>query len=556
MKFFLLAFLLLCVSVQTLAKEPILRAGVMTDTHVTSEKDSCKKLKYALEFFKKSNVDLVINAGDIADIFAPQAYRNYRETVNEVFGKGTAPEELFAYANHERINRPTDDINKVFQEVKQLLQIPHEPYAVRKIKGYTFVIVPQFVDMVRYKNMLDKAAKENRGRPFFVIDHAPPANTVFASEGLDIPRRKLLENYPDAVVICGHKHNTLKSELAIWQGNFTVVSAGGMHRWRPFLTGTPWFTLSSDMFLLLEVYPDKLLFRRISPQTGKEYKPCNVWRIPLPFDRKTAPYAPQKRKIAASAPEFVADAKITAASTAQGVICNFPHALSRYGVYQYKFELFRKEKGELKRFALFHRMGNFVSGNKNGKELLNIGLFTPEENTVIKITPLDFWFNAGKAISVNVKVPERMMTKSSIQFESRNIVRDCKIFAGTGEERPVIDKDNFIHIPDGKALRVIFPGNIWRGKAGTPYRFTIEMELKDSTAHNRFMVLQNADPRDAATGRILLPRGNADKLLYVFDHSKREDNYNFFLTLTSAGAGKVRIHRIKSELLEKPESHH
>lgn len=551
MKISPLLFPLLLISAQTLAEEPILRAGIVTDTHVTSEKDSCRKLKYALEFFKKNKVDLVINAGDIAHIFDPQAYKNYRQTVKEVFGKGTTPEELFAYANHERINRPKDDINKVFQEVKQLLQIPHDPYATRKIKGYTFVVVPQFVDMARYKTMLDKAARENRGRPFFVIDHAPPANTVFASEGLDIPRRKLLDNYPDAVVICGHKHNTLKSELAIWQGNFTVVNAGGMQRWRPFLTGTPWYALSSDMFLLLEVYPDKLLFHRISPQTGKEYKPCNIWNIPLPFDRKTAPYDPQKRKAAAIAPKFAADAKVTATLTPLGVICNFPHALSRYGVYQYKFELFRKEKGILKRFALFNRLGNFVSGDRNGRELLNIGLFTPEENTLIKITPLDFWFNAGKAISVNVKVPIRAVTKSTIQFESKNIVRDCKIFVGTEKEVPVIDKENFIHIPEGKALRVIFPGNIWRGKAGTPYRFTVEMELKDSAAHNRFMVLQNPDPRDAATGRILLPHGNAGKLRYVFNHSKREDDYNFFLYLTSAGAGKVRIHRIKSELLEK-----
>jgi hypothetical protein len=206
----------------------------------------------------------------------------------------------------------------------------------------------------------------------------------------------------------------------------------------------------------------------------------------------------------------------------------------------------------MKRFALFNGLGNFVSGEKNGKALLNTGLFTPEENTLIKITPLDFWFNAGKAISVNVKVPIRAVTKSTIQFESKNIVRDCKIFVGTEKEVPVIDKENFITIPEGKTLRVFFPGNIWRGKAGTPYRFTVEMELKDSVTHNRFMVLQNPAPLDEAAGRILLPHGEAGKLRYVFDHSKREDDYNFYLLLTSAaGAGKVRIDRIKSELLEK-----
>ncbi|MBR2632264.1 MAG: hypothetical protein IKD29_02350, partial [Lentisphaeria bacterium] len=60
------------------ASEPVMRVGLLTDTHIRAKKASCKLIESAYSFFRKQNVDLVINAGDIANVYDVQAYRNYR----------------------------------------------------------------------------------------------------------------------------------------------------------------------------------------------------------------------------------------------------------------------------------------------------------------------------------------------------------------------------------------------------------------------------------------------------------------------------------------------
>ncbi|MBO5900521.1 MAG: hypothetical protein J6Q80_07270, partial [Lentisphaeria bacterium] len=59
-----LLFTLLSFSALALFAKPIFRAGIMSDTHVTSDPCSCSILKDSLELFKAHKVDLVINAGD------------------------------------------------------------------------------------------------------------------------------------------------------------------------------------------------------------------------------------------------------------------------------------------------------------------------------------------------------------------------------------------------------------------------------------------------------------------------------------------------------------
>lgn len=84
------------------AEKPLLRAGLITDTHVTPDIKSVKKLRAAFELFKREKVDLVINLGDVADKFHPQAYRHYRDTVKAVYPNGI--KEIIAYANHDQVS--------------------------------------------------------------------------------------------------------------------------------------------------------------------------------------------------------------------------------------------------------------------------------------------------------------------------------------------------------------------------------------------------------------------------------------------------------------------
>ncbi|NLZ62184.1 MAG: metallophosphoesterase, partial [Lentisphaerae bacterium] len=65
-------------SCMLLAEEPILRVGIMTDTHIKTTRESCSLVQAALELFKEQKADLVINVGDIADYHYPEGYKHYR----------------------------------------------------------------------------------------------------------------------------------------------------------------------------------------------------------------------------------------------------------------------------------------------------------------------------------------------------------------------------------------------------------------------------------------------------------------------------------------------
>ena len=86
------------------AETPLLKIGVMTDTHVGTTKESCARARLAYEMFRDMGVDLIANVGDVADHHYPTGYVAYREMVEETFAQvpaGRRPKELFVYAWHD-----------------------------------------------------------------------------------------------------------------------------------------------------------------------------------------------------------------------------------------------------------------------------------------------------------------------------------------------------------------------------------------------------------------------------------------------------------------------
>ena len=70
------------------AETPLLKIGVMTDTHVGKTKESCARARLAYEMFRDMGVDLIANVGDVADHHYPTGYTAYREMV-EAFTRST-----------------------------------------------------------------------------------------------------------------------------------------------------------------------------------------------------------------------------------------------------------------------------------------------------------------------------------------------------------------------------------------------------------------------------------------------------------------------------------
>ena len=550
----LLSALLLAAGVAVMAAEPILRAGIITDTHVTRKKQSCNLLREALKLFKSHNVDLVINVGDIADQYYEQGYKHYRDTVNEVFSDGKKPQEIFVYANHDIIGRKKEKPFDVFKDVKKHLQIPNDPYDVVKIKGYTFVVFPQFYRKGRYKKMMDKAVRENVGKPVFVLDHVPPANTVFDS-GVwgSHSTRELIEKYPAAIHISGHVHGTLTNELNIWQDKFTAVNAGGLAYWHGALTGNVPSEHKSDMAMVMEVYADKVVFRRFFSTTKEEYQADTPWCIPLPFDPKTAPYNHARLKEKSVAPEFPANAAATVSAAPKGMKISFPSATHKDGVFNYKMELFTKVDGSWKMFARQDITGDFmIPASKRAKTTVhtfNWGFFDNGKEYRVKIYPVHFFGKIGKPISVDFTVNGKPEAK--VVYECKNPMKELVYLSGLEKGAPfALDADGFYNVDRPRInTRLELPAGVWAGKRGTRFRFTVDVDLKQAPGAAWTLVLRNHNPLKNATHRISSVPGNAGMLRYVMEFNKARDSFNYYLLIREGGKGKVKFDYVKIEKL-------
>ena len=226
-------------------EKPLLRIGVMTDTHIGKTKESCRRVRMAYELFRKHGVDLMANVGDVADYHYPTGYEAYRETVEEVFADVPAakrPKELFVYAAHDHFNYGgpkkrslwSKDATPAFADMERLIGASNGPYAQGSVKGFPYVVFPQSMteglDLKRCDKMIADAVAANPSKPVFVFAHIPPHGTTRSGSGSK-PKREMLNKYPQVVNLSGHTHGSLVDERAIWQGEFTSVNVGCLQNW-------------------------------------------------------------------------------------------------------------------------------------------------------------------------------------------------------------------------------------------------------------------------------------------------------------------------------------
>ena len=218
---------------------PAMRIGVMTDTHVGATAESCGLVRQALELFKAKGADVIVNNGDIADRFSPEGYRAYRQVSRETYGAGYRPQEIFAYAWHDAYgyrdhprNKAADYADQAFEELRVLIEAPHAHTAEMLIKGYPFLVMPQFtgrrgfLSWGEYEAKVAEACKANPGKPVFVVDHVPPYGTVYNSFNWGCAAaRSILDRYPQGVHLSGHVHGSLRTDLLVWQKNVTVINS-------------------------------------------------------------------------------------------------------------------------------------------------------------------------------------------------------------------------------------------------------------------------------------------------------------------------------------------
>ena len=344
------------------AAKPNLRFGVMSDVHIGGKPDAAKRAEKALRWFASKGVDAVLCPGDIAhsglvrelEAFADAWHRVFPENVKLMISTGNhdvdawsgrwknfTEEQMLAQRFNYKDN-PAKTWQRLFGQKWDLIWRC-------EVKGYTFIGAQWSSLKPPLDDYFKAHAAELRGaKPFFYCQHAHPKGTCYAKYLSSNDRGEsihALSQFPNAVAISGHSHCAISDERTVWQGAFTSIGAGCIHEgacgfdydnvtayWHPsyrkqFMSSMadskPWGgDEKGGGCELVEVFDDHLLVHRHSLDFGRPIGPA--WSVPI-LARHGGPFDFKRRAAQRTAPQFAADAKITA------VRCPKGHALEGVG---------------------------------------------------------------------------------------------------------------------------------------------------------------------------------------------------------------------------------
>ena len=537
------------------AEAPLFRVGLMTDTHWSEDPKSFDRTEAVLKVFKREKVDMICNLGDIADLHYPVAYRYYRQKLFPSIFPENPPTEIFVYANHDVLVRDKHgsavkgDIPKYFGIVRKELGINHAPDDRIVFKGYPFVIFQQFVTRETMEKMLAETAKEFPEGPIFVLDHVPAPKL---SNGADDMRTVVYDRYPRIVHLYGHVHTPLRDERSIWQDKHTEVGTGCLQNWRGSLVGTSPKSKNCYEFAIMDVYKDKLVFRRYSTEDGREFK--EPWIVPLPFDPETAPYRYDTRAKSTPAPAFAADAELKLVTDKPFSTLTVTWPATAEGGEPYKYYVSIGKMGADGEFRDIARQDSYsefylAENQRKGKlsQKLSAGFFDPGVEYRIAVTPVGFFGNTGKALEARFTAPADAV-KTKLIFECRDPMKEMVFAYGLKGNKPLPVKDGFWQHEGGNA-RLIIPKKYWKGAKGTRFRFTVDMDTIQTSDKGWTMVLRNPVPLKNGNNRIQMPCGKVDGQRYVIELGKASPKFFYDLLIREGGPGAIRFKYVKLELL-------
>ena len=530
-------------------QKPLWRAGLMTDTHIGETEESCQRVRLACELFNDLGVDLVANCGDIAERYTERGYRILRRIYDRAF-VGKKPQEIWVYANHEHVGRKNEQFEMVMQDVRRLLRIPHDLYALIDFKGYPIVVLPQWLDVERAEKLLVEAVQKYPGKPIFVFDHVPALNTTEGSlTGGNKKRRALFNRFPQIVHFSGHIHGSLRSERRIWQGEFTSLNLGCLAAWAGAAVGAVPDWKQEFVVAVMDVFADRLVFRRFDVRDRKEYRSDGQWIVPLPFNPATAPYRFSAAAQREAVPRFAPGAKVALAADASPsstVTVSFPQAEAPYGAYMYKIEIADSDNGEV--ISQQSQFGSFwMRPNERPAQMecvLSAAFFDAGRRRSVVVTPINFFGECGESIKGEITIDS---VDGALVWQTDNPAKECvfRRYLKDGErKRPTADGWYEMHPADN---RLELPKGVWDGPAGTRFRFIVDLETETFTERPWTVVLRNPEPVENANTRIYLSPGKMPRYRLVIEFTKRKDDRNYYLLVREGEAGRIRFHRIRIE---------
>ena len=543
---------------------PVMRLGVMTDTHVGKTVASCGRLRMALELFKAKGAELIINNGDIADWHYPTGYQAYRQVSKEVFGSDYKPKEIFTYAWHDAFaykgharDQAVPDAPQAFEDARVLLEAPNGHTATVEFKGYTFLVMPQFtgakgfLTWAEYEEKVAAACKANPGKPVFVVDHVPPLGTVYNSYNWGSGAiRKVLNKYPQVVDFSGHVHGSLRNDLFIWQKEFTVINSGCLQVWGGLLAANAPSSKQSFGVLTVDVYSDRLLVRRWDVRDQSEIDPEHPWVVPLPFAAETAPYTRERRAAAEPKPRFADGVAVTV--TAEGSpFTGFKITFTEIEKHTMQYRIAAQRKGAGGEWATFTWLEIFSDywvfpKDRTGKAefLYKAEYFEPGAEYRFVITPINQYGAEGAPICATAKAPADFAKAETI-YVCENPMQELEFGRPKAAKRHAVAADGF-YGPISGSQWLKLPEGIFKGTKGTKYRATLDMQTVQPKEGSLWSVkFQDPTSPVGASTRIPTPPGDSGDERYVLELVKRADVETYYIQFDWGTSGRVKFRRLK-----------
>lgn len=283
------------------------------------------------------------------------------------------------------------------------------------------------------KRYLEQAAKDAPGKPVFVFTHVPPRWTCFSTWAefeneawaMNV-LNPVLNQYPQAVVFCGHSHYPLGDPRSIHQGTnphsernnyYTVINTAsttyseiypdaidaGIHPEK--------YAYVTEGMILQELPNGDIEIRRYDTYRDVEIDPEHRWVLKAPFDGSQFQYADVRDaddnpnnvalRDGLPAPTFEDGAQLKVSHNGNNVLVTFPQATDNECVFRYNIRVLKEYKIVKNAFVF----SQFYLGIDMPKHLTyTINGLTPSEEYKIEVIAYDSYDNKSSALTTTFKL--------------------------------------------------------------------------------------------------------------------------------------------------------
>lgn len=336
----------------------MMKIGVISDLHI-APRNNVLLFKKALRAFDKWGADGILACGDLTDFGTSKELELVAKAWFDVFPEnrrsdGAAVVNLLHYGDHDcsggtyrgsgecvraypdeaamkRLIIPFNDRKAIWE---RCFREDWMPIVHKNVKGYDFIL-SHFSkgEPGNYHGNnvpgLDKFMARidiDHTRPFFYSQHRVLRNTaggplVWGQDDGNV-RSLLSSRYPNCIAFCGHKHLTAAEEMAIWQGEFTVVAVPSLSYCVTLAGRENGYSLNDKpcdrasymmrglhhggQGLFVSVYENAIDVKRWSFTFDGQLGPD--WSIPLPLPNDR--YSHDRRTVSDPVPEFAVGAEL------------------------------------------------------------------------------------------------------------------------------------------------------------------------------------------------------------------------------------------------------